>query len=161
MATYHEAQLPDGRWIRMRELTSAQQAQAYEAAAERAPNGLLLPPNPVTLDRECFKLALVAVTKPLPLYRMGDDGKPLPRVIDGKPVMRSDGKTKVFERFDPAEIDEKAWEPLTYAGLETSYDDLFGPRDRAVIATLYARAHNPSEEDRDFFETIRSVVASG
>lgn len=161
MATYHVAQLPDGRWIRMRELTSAQQAQAYEAAAERAPNGTLLPPNPIVHDRECFKLALIAVTKPLPLFRKGDDGKPVQRMIDGKPVMRSDGKTPVFERLDPAEIGEKAWEPLTYAALETSYDELFGPKDRIVIATLYARAHNPSEEDRDFFETIRSVVASG
>lgn len=144
----------------MRELTSAQQAAAYEAAAERAPNGALIPPNPVTLDRECFKLALVAITARKPLYRTVD-GKPVARVVDGKPVLRSDGKTPVFERFDPADLDEKDWSPLTYAGLETSYDELFGPKDRAVITTLYARAHNPSEEDADFFATIHSVVASG
>lgn len=160
MATFHEAQLPDGRWVRIRELTSAQQAQAYEAAAERAPNGVLMPPNPVTLDRECFKLALVAVTRPLPLYRMVD-GKPAARMVDGRPALRADNKTPVYERYDPAEIEAKAWEPLTYAGLETSYDDLFGPKARAVIGALYARAHNPGEEDRDFFETIRSVAESG
>lgn len=160
MPTFHEAQLPDGRWVRIRELTSAQQAQAYEAAAERGPGGALLPPNPLKLDDECFKLALVSITARKPLYRTVD-GKPVARVVDGKPVLRSDNKTPVFERFDPADIDAKDWQSLTYAGLETSYDELFGPRDRRIIATLYARAHNPSEEDRDFFETIRSVVESG
>lgn len=160
MTIYHEAQLPDGRWVRIRELTSVQQAQAYEAAAERAPNGMLVPPNPLKLDVESFKMALAAITGRKPLYRTVD-GKPVQRTVDGKPVLRADGKTPVFERFDPADLDAKDWSPLTYAGLETSFDDLFGPRDRAVVATLYARAHNPSEEDRDFFETIRSVVESG
>jgi hypothetical protein len=160
MTIYHEAQLPDGRWARIRELTSAQQAQAYEAAAERGPGGVLLPPNPLKLDVECFKMALAAITVRKPLYRTVE-GKPVQRVVDGKPLTRADGKTPVYERFDPADLDEKDWSPLTYAGLETSFDEIFGPRDRSVIATLYARAHNPSEEDRDFFETIRSVVESG
>ena len=62
LPTFHYAQLPDGRWIKLRELSSAQQATAYEACATKAPNGALLPPNPITLDHECFKLALVAVS---------------------------------------------------------------------------------------------------
>mgnify|MGYP003597907507 CR=1 FL=1 len=78
MPHVHQAQLRDGRWVRLRELTSDQQAQAYEAASERSPSGALLPnPNPVRLDTEAFKLALVAVSVKKPLWQTDKDGKPI------------------------------------------------------------------------------------
>ena len=161
MPTFHYAQLPDGRWIKLRELSSAQQATAYEACATKAPNGALLPPNPITLDHECFKLALVAVSVRKPLFKLVD-GKPVQRRdADGKPLFRLDGKTPAYERFERTDLVEADWKPLGYAQLETDYDSLFGPKDRAVISTLYARAHTPQEEDRDFFETMSSVAETG
>ena len=66
-----------------------------------------------------------------------------------------------YERFERADLVEADWKPLGYAQLETDYDSLFGPKDRAVISTLYARAHTPQEEDRDFFETMSSVAETG
>lgn len=160
MTTFHYAQLPDGRWIKLRELTSVQQAAAYEACADKAPNGALIPPNPIRLDHECFKMALVAVSVRKPLFKLVD-GKPVAKVDgDGKPVLRLDGKTPVHERFDRLDLVEGDWKPVSYSQLETEYDAMFSPKDRAVITTLYARAHNPVEEERDFFETMSSAVES-
>lgn len=158
MAQLHQAQLRDGRWVRLRELTSDQQAQAYEAASERSPSGALLPnPNPVRLDTEAFKLALVAVSVKKPLWKTDKEGKPVPRLDGkGKPVKSVAGKP-LYERTDPADFDESDWKPLTYGQLETEFDKLFDARDRAVISKLYATAHNPPPEDADFFESIQSV----
>lgn len=162
MPTFHFAQLGDGRWIKLRELSSALQAQAYESAAERGPGGALQTPNPVRLDTECFRLALVGITDKKPLLKQVD-GKPVQKVDrDGQPVFRDpDKKRPVFERFDPETLTAADWKPLTYSQLETDFDLMFGPKDRFIIGALYARAHNPGDEERDFFETIHSVSESG
>jgi len=157
---HHVAQLPDGRWVKIRELTSQMQASAYEAASTTAPNGALVPPNPITLDTECFKLAIVGVTRPLSRWRTDGDGRPVQAMRDGKPVTKADGSF-VYVRASIEDVPADAWRPLSYSELNTAYDTLFSPKDRVVIATLYARAHNPQEEERDFFTTIRSVSESG
>ncbi len=155
----HVAQLTDGRWVRIRELTSQMQAKAYESASSIAPNGSLIPPNPITLDTECLKLAVIGVTKPLSVWRLDADGKRVPLVRDGKPVTKADGSA-VFERYRFEDVPAEAWRELAYGELNTEFDKLFGPKDRAIIAVLYGRAHNPQEDERDFFSTIRSVSES-
>ena len=158
MPHVHQAQLRDGRWVRLRELTSDQQAQAYEAASERSPSGALLPnPNPVRLDTEAFKLALVAVSVKKPLWQTDKDGKPIPRLdAKGKPLKSATGKP-LYERTDPATFDKGDWRELTYGALETEFDKLCDARDRSLISKLYATAHNPPPEDSDFFDSIQSV----
>lgn len=161
MPKYHQMQLPDGRFVRMRELTSALQAIAFEAASERLPNGTIANTNPVRVEAECLKLSLVAITEKKSLWKLDTEGKPLP-VLDPKtkkPAKRPDGKP-ILQRFDPADLDEKDWKSLTYSQLETDYDDLFGPKDRLLLAKLYNLAHVPGEEEADFFGTIHSVSVS-
>lgn len=157
--SHHVAQLPDGRWVRLQDLTTMQQAKAYETAATVAPNGALLPPNPILLDLECFKLSVVGVTKPLSVWRLDEAGKRVPLMRDGKAVTKVDG-SPVFERFRFEDVPADAWRVLGYGELNTEFDKLFGPKDRAIIAVLYGRAHNPQEDERDFFSTIRSVSES-
>jgi hypothetical protein len=102
MPTYHEAQLPDGRCIRLRELTSQEHARAYDAAAVHRPDGGLAPPNPLTLARELHMAALVAVTDPKPLFKLGPDGKPLPRLVARHRAML------VHLRRTPTHLDDAA-----------------------------------------------------
>lgn len=161
MPKYHQMQLPDGRFVRMRELTSDLQSAAYEAASERSPTGALLPPNPVKLDVELYKMALCGLTEKKPLYKLDAKKQPIPKVDGkGKALTRLDGKP-VYERFDPAELAESDWKPLTYGQLETEYDTLFGPKERTLIGRLYAAAHVLTNDDADFFETIHSVSVTG
>ncbi len=161
MPKFHQMQLPDGRFVRMRELTSELQSAAYEAASERSPTGALLPPNPVKLDVELYKMALCGVTAPKPLYKLDAKREPVPKHdAKGKALVRPGGKP-VYERFDPADLDESDWKPLTYGQLETDYDTLFGPKARTCIARLYTAAHVLTNDDADFFETIHSVDVTG
>jgi len=174
MPTYHEAQLPDGRCVRLRELTSQEHARAYDAAAVHRPDGGLAPPNPLTLARELHMAALVAVTDVKPLFKCGPDGKPLPRLgadglpmrrVDaaGNPVLRNGQPVVALQRFDLGTLTPEDWRPLTYGELNTRYDDLFGPKARVVIEQLFNRAHSVdlSEEGQDFFETMRAVSSTG
>lgn len=172
MPTFHEAQLPDGRCIRLRELTTTEHARAYEAAAVHRPDGSMAPPNPIVLSRELHMAALAAVTAPKPLYKVDAEGKPLPRLgsdglpmlkvdASGSPIKRDGRPVVALQRFDLATLTPEDWKPLAYGELNLRYDDLFGPKARVVIEQLFNRAHSVDlEVDGDFFETIRAVSST-
>lgn len=170
---YLEAQLPDGRCVRVRETTTKEQARAYRAAQSE---GTGAAPNPVELNLELHKMATVAVTKrPHPLHTIGPDGNPLPCLgRDGKPMLKADalgrplvgrdgGPVVAFQRFDLATLTPDDWRPLTYGELETTFDELFPPKARAVIASVFDRLHvlREGEDGGDFFATIREVDSTG
>ena len=156
-----QAQLSDGRWVELKELTVAETARAYEAAAPRGPNGALTQPNPVMLDHENLKLSLTRITDPLPLYRLDDNGQRLKKLgADNAPMLR-DGKP-VYERSRAEDVPENAWRTVSYTELELHFDEWFGVRERNLLLTLFARLNHVLEDvDRDFFDTIHTVVASG
>lgn len=152
-ATIHQAQLPDGRWVRMRELSSLDQERATAAAGIAVGRGTVDAAAIRRQTTESIKMALTAVSAPKPLREPVHDGA-------GKPVLGADRKP-ALERFDPAKIAPGEWKPLSYGELETSYDALFGAKARVVLQRLYDHIHIPSEEEMDgFFETIRSGVVS-
>jgi len=131
--TFHQSQLPDGRFVRMRELTSLDQERAAAAANLICPGkeGLQASDN-ARYNRECIKLALVATT-------------------DAKP-----------KKFDPAKMTDADWRKVVYAQLEgDGYDDLFGPKDRVLLQRLYDRIHLPESDDlENFLGEASSVVGT-
>lgn len=146
---YHQAQLPDGRWVRMRELSSLDQERATAAAGITLGKGTVDAAAIRRQTTESIKLALVAVSVV----------KPLREPAPGAPA--SAGSEPAMVRFDPAKIAASEWRPLSYAELETSYDALFGAKARVLLQRLYDRIHLPDEEEMDgFFETIRSGLVS-
>jgi len=173
MTTTLEAQLPDGRCVRLRELTTAEQSRAWRAAAPQRPNGTYEQPNPVDLNAELLRVSVCAVTTPRPLYRAGDDGKPLARTgsdglpmmivnpATGAPVLGHDGKPRVaLQRFDLSTLAAGDWRPVTYGELNADgLDRMFPAKARVVLDTLFARLHSlrADEDGADFFETIREV----
>lgn len=143
---FHQAQLHDGRWVRMRELSSLDQERATAAAGITMGNGSVLVASVQRQNRELVKTALVAVSVSKPVTVDGPKGP------DGKP-------TKV--RFDPSGIKPEEWKPLAYGELETSFDALFGAKARVQLQRLYDRIHTLTDEDMDgFFGSIHSGVAS-
>ena len=131
MSDVHIAQLPDGRFVKMRELTSADQERAAAASGLTLTKDGLSVADSARLDSECVKLALVAVSAPK------------------------------ARNADPAALAPGDWRPLSYGELETSYDALFGARARVLLLRLYNRVHVPSQEDSDaFFATIQSAAGT-
>jgi len=156
---FYQAQLFDGRWVRMRELTSGDQIRAAAAATVILVDGRVPLEGEMKMRRELLKMALVAVSGPLPKPRSA------PALLaDGTPKTETgpDGAPRpVFERVEVVPTD-KDWQPLTYSALETSFDELFGARQRAQIQLLYDHVHLliPAEDGASFFESIRSVASS-
>lgn len=138
---FHQAQLHDGRWVRMRELSSLDQERATAAAGITVGKGGVDASAMQRQNRELIKMALIAVSQTKPLTELGPDKKPA--------------------RFDPAKLTAGEWKPLTYSELETSYDTLFGAKARVQLQRLYDRIHSLTEEDMDvFFESIHSGSGS-
>lgn len=150
---HHQAQLPDGRWVRMRELSSLDQERATAAAGITVAKGAIDAAAIRRQTTESIKLALVAVSAAKPLQEPQLDDR-------GQPVLGSQ-REPVMVRFDPAKIAANEWRPLSYGELETSYDTLFGAKARIMLQRLYDHIHLPSEEEMDgFFGTIRSALVS-
>lgn len=141
-------QLHDGRWVKMRELTSGEEIAATAAANVQLVNGQVPVDGQMKVAREKVKMALVAVTRPMP--------KSIQAPVA---VAQPDGTPATAEPQLPADTD---WQPLTYSGLETSFDELFGAKERAQLAGLYDHIHSmiPMEDAVGFFANIRSVASS-
>lgn len=169
-------QLHDGRWVKMRELTSGEEIAATAAANVQMMNGQIQFDGQLRVAREKVKMALVAVTRPMP--------KRAPAPPPRAPTPPSQAQVKINFVIDngdapgsapelpappaPAAPEEPPlptdadWQPLSYSGLETSYDELFGPKERAQLAGLYDHIHSmiPMEDAVSFFANIRSVASS-
>lgn len=131
------AQLHDGRWVKMRELTSADMERAADAA--QAVSGITSASQTMRLNREGIRMALVAVSDPTPVRKRAPDGT-------------------VIDAVEPAAAQ---WKPLAYTDTEgAKYDDLFGAKARRQLELLFNKIHAPVEYAEDFFESIRSVSST-
>lgn len=144
-------QLHDGRWVKMRELTSGEEIAATAAANVQLVNGQVPVDGQMKVAREKVKMALVAVTRPMP--------KSIQAPVA---VAQPDGAAAPAAPAEPPLPTDADWQPLTYSGLETSFDELFGAKERAQLAGLYDHIHSmiPMEDAVGFFANIRSVASS-
>lgn len=149
MTDFYQARLFDGRWVRMRELTSIEQERAIAAAAVTLVAGQVPLDAQMRMSKELVKMALVAITAPLPRTRTET-----PAVPAGAPAPKP-----VEVEVEPG---DKDWRPLTYAELDVDYDKLFGARARLQLQSLHDHIHAviPGVEAASFFGSIRSVVTS-
>lgn len=151
MTDFYQARLHDGRWVRMRELTSIEQERAIAAAAVTLVNGQVPLDGQMRMNRELVKMALCAVTQPLARTR-----KVTLEVPEGPPPVAS---AEVEVEVEPKDAD---WRPLTYTQLDAEFDTLFGARARLQLQALYDHGHAviPKEDAASFFGSIRSVATS-
>ncbi len=144
--TFHYAQLPDGRFVRMRELSSEDQQVAAKAANLRISAEGLAADDAARLDLECLRLAVVGISKsqPLPKAVAGEDGKAKRQVVQAASIPSGDWRTL---------------SPHDLAG--ESFDAIFGAKARRLLKFLYGQVHNASvEEFEDFFASIQTGSGS-
>lgn len=149
MTDFYQARLSDGRWVRMRDLTSIEQERAIAAAAVTLVGGQVPLDGQMRMNKELVKMALCGITTALPRTRMVT-----PEVPSGAPPAKP-----VEVEVEPT---DKDWRPLTYAQLDAEYDTLFNARTRLQLQAMYDKCFVvlPGEDEASFFGSIRSVNTS-